>query len=655
MNKFAVAILIICLPILAGCSGKSLSIGDGIISAPSESYVSPAVPEEPYQYSAPFDAELYSRLYRNAPAVPEIGGIKGAIVPHHLVGGYLPAQLFKYLSGKKPPLIVIFGPNHFNRGNAPIISTLRDWQTPFGAVKTADNIIAELVGKNIVKIDEEVIKNEHSVNSLVSFVKQSLPDAQLAVFVSPFFTTTGTIDEFIEAIAPLIPDSAVIISSIDFSHYQTKAAADFHDELSKQVIRNFDYSRLNKLEIDSPPSLYFLLRMMEKRGAKNIAYESGGNSADMMNNPGLEETTSYYSPYFVKGDSNCHPFGSLRAGSELTQSVIPAKAGIHSLVSGSIANCRIASILNFGDLMLDRNVKEFIDANGPDYIFSKLAGEENRFFMGMDIIGANLEGPFADSRRATSKEIAFRFDPVLLPMLNKYNFGILSQANNHSYDMGAAGFEESKKNLSAAGIDFYGNQYRADEDSTIIRKVGDYNIGFIGLNDTNSPIDIAQAKELITMAKSGSVIPAQAGIQEGAIKADFVVINIHWGQEYKELSNTRQRYLAQALIDVGADVIIGHHPHVIQEMEIYKNRPIFYSLGNFVFDQYFSEATQQGLGVGIVFTDNNISAYVFPLEQTKSQVSQMPYAKRVKYLDGWLINSRLNGVKFQNNHLLINL
>jgi poly-gamma-glutamate synthesis protein (capsule biosynthesis protein) len=622
MNKFAVAILIICLPVLAGCSGKHLSIDEGIYGAPLESYVSPAVPEEPYQYAAPFDAELYSRLYRNAPAVPEIGDINGAIVPHHLVGGYLPAQLFKYLSKQNPPLVIIFGPNHFNRGNAPIISTLRDWQTPFGAVKTADKLVEKLAGQNFVKIDEEVIKNEHSVNSLVSFVKQSLPDAQLAVFVSPFFTSTGTIDGFAEAIAPLIPDSAVIISSIDFSHYQTRAAAEFHDELSKQSIRNFDYSRLNKLEIDSPPSLYFFLRMMEKRGAKNIAYESGGNSADMMNNPGLEETTSYYSPYFVKGENE------------------PEK---------------IASILNFGDMMLDRNVKALIDAKGADYIFRELAGEENRFFIGMDLIGANLEGPFADTRRATSKEIAFRFDPALLPMLKKFNFGIFSQANNHSYDMGAAGFEESKKNLSAAGIDYYGSQYRVDNESLLVKKIGDYNIGFIGLNDTNSPIDIIKTKELITKAKIGSVIPAQAGIQEGAIKADFVVVNIHWGQEYKELSNTRQRYLAHSLIDAGADVIIGHHPHVVQEMEIYNNRPIFYSLGNFVFDQYFSVATQQGLGVGIIFTDKNISAYVFPLEQTKSQVSQMPYTKRAKYLNDWLSTSRLNSVKFKNNYLLINL
>ncbi|MFH2018657.1 MAG: CapA family protein, partial [bacterium] len=137
-------------------------------------------------------------------------------------------------------------------------------------------------------------------------------------------------------------------------------------------------------------------------------------------------------------------------------------------------------------------------------------------------------------------------------------------------------------------------------------------------------------------------------------KSDFIIANVHWGQEYQKTSNSLQRKLARELIDLGVDAIIGHHPHVVQEMEIYKNRPIFYSLGNFVFDQYFSEATQQELGVGLVFRDKSISAYVFPLQSVKSQISQMNYANAIKFTSDWTAKSRLGDNKFNNFNLKIN-
>lgn len=308
------------------------------------------------------------------------------------------------------------------------------------------------------------------------------------------------------------------------------------------------------------------------------------------------------------------------------------------------APVKTASILNFGDLMMDRNVKKQIDINGVDYIFEKLDLLNNSSTEQFDIIEANLEGPFANSRRATSKSIAFRFDPALISTLKKYNFSLFNLANNHSLDMSAKGFEESKTNLKNAGIDFYGKQYSVGDDSLLIKQVGDFKFGFIGLDDTINKIKPSEIKKLVDKAKTDG--------------ADFVVANVHWGEEYKEISNTRQRQLAHGLIDLDVDVIIGHHPHVVEEMEIYKNRPIYYSLGNFVFDQYFSVPTQQGLGVGLVFKEENgqksISNYVFPLESVKSQVRQMKYTPAVKYFSDWTAKSRLNNLQFNNFNLIIN-
>ena len=207
--------------------------------------------------------------------------------------------------------------------------------------------------------------------------------------------------------------------------------------------------------------------------------------------------------------------------------------------------------------------------------------------------------------------------------------------------MGLAGFEESKNNLQAAGLDFYGSQYKVDDSSLLIKKIGDFNFAFIGINYTNSPVGIMKVVDLIKKAREAT--------------ADFVIINAHWGTEYKSISNSRQRQLAHSLIDAGADVIIGHHPHVVQEMEIYNDRPIFYSLGNFIFDQYFSVPTQQGLGVGLIFKEKEISTYVFPLQGLKSQVSQMTPVTGQKYLNDWLKNSRIGEYIFNNFNLRINL
>ncbi len=283
-------------------------------------------------------------------------------------------------------------------------------------------------------------------------------------------------------------------------------------------------------------------------------------------------------------------------------------------------------ILNFGDLMLDRSVKKQIDEYGEDYLFAPLNTTSVKFFETADIISVNLEGPFADTRRDTTKEIAFRFDPALLPMLQRHRFTVFSAANNHSYDMGGEGFKESLENLREAGFLVYGEQYQVTSTALLVHEVSGKKIAFIGVNDTNSPIPLEATKTLIQKAEK---------------EADVTILNAHWGEEYRAVSNSRQQELAHAFIDAGVDVVIGHHPHWVQEMEIYNDRLIFYSLGNFVFDQYFSKATQEGLAVGLALYPNEMVAYLFPLQGKASQVSLMTGAPRRTFLKSFIDRSRL--------------
>lgn len=575
--------------------------------------------------------EMYDNYFKQAKTVGIAETIKGSILPHHLVAGYIPATFFTELAKQKPSTVVIIGPNHFFRGENPVISTTNDQLTSYGSLRVDDGLIKKLLNDGLIGVDEAVISKEHSITALTPFIKKTLPNTKILPLIIKYQTPTSTLESLFNRLTDILPSDAVVVASIDFSHYMTWPVANFHDELTREAIRNFDYGRINKLDIDSPASLYVFLKLMEFNKTQKIAHELSDNAANIMNRSGAKETTSYFSPWFVKGDINCHP----------------------ELVSGSDSckQYKIASVLFFGDMMLDRNVKKQTDKNGADYLFSKLAGQENRFFLGVDEISANLEGPFANSRRATTKSIAFRFEPKLISTLKKYNFSIFTLANNHSLDMGKAGFAEGKTNLTKAGISFYGQQLYIDNNSLLVKKVGDYNVGYIGLDDTIVKTDIKKVKQLIEKAKT-PVIPSTT--EKSSLVADFIVVNIHWGEEYKEISNTNQRNLAHQLIDAGTDVIIGHHPHVVQEMEIYKNRPIFYSLGNFIFDQYFSVPTQQSLAVGLIFTDKKISTYVFPLKGVNSQAQQMEYEVGQKYFAKWILKSRLGNYQFDEfKHLNI--
>jgi poly-gamma-glutamate synthesis protein (capsule biosynthesis protein) len=122
-------------------------------------------------------------------------------------------------------------------------------------------------------------------------------------------------------------------------------------------------------------------------------------------------------------------------------------------------------------------------------------------------------------------------------------------------------------------------------------------------------------------------------------RTDLIIVNIHWGVEYEHVFNKTQQDLARDLIDSGADIIIGHHPHVVQGLEIYKNKPIFYSLGNFIFDQDFSRDTQEELAVEINFNpDGQAKARLYPLLSRQSQPSLMAGKEKENYLKkiaGW--------------------
>ena len=203
---------------------------------------------------------------------------------------------------------------------------------------------------------------------------------------------------------------------------------------------------------------------------------------------------------------------------------------------------------------------------------------------------ANLESPII-SNCPEGKTGTFTFcgDTNFLPVLieNKLIFNL---ANNHIFNYGQDGFNQTKNLLNQNQVDYF---YSHNLDTEFIKKeVNGINFGFLGYDFiTNPKLDPNQI--INTIKKYDSQV-------------DWLIVSLHWGNEYLPKAEIWRVTLAHQLVDAGADIVHGHHPHVLQPTEIYKNKPIFYSLGNFIFDQSWSKETSSSEMVTLKVNQNNI-------------------------------------------------
>jgi poly-gamma-glutamate capsule biosynthesis protein CapA/YwtB (metallophosphatase superfamily) len=245
-----------------------------------------------------------------------------------------------------------------------------------------------------------------------------------------------------------------------------------------------------------------------------------------------------------------------------------------------------------GDIMLDRSVYNKIrDHGGGDfnYIFKNIKDDLLKY----DFLVGNLEGPISDKGADRYDLYSFRMKPEALDALRNVGFDGLSVANNHINNWGTEAMEDTFLRLKESGIKVLGGGFNdIDASYPKIVEINGTKIAFLAFSQFD------KGKYEATASSSGIVIISE-GALKGGIKiakenADLVVVIFHFGDEYAEESNSYQKKYSHLAIDLGANLVVGHHPHVVEEVEIYSNSYIAYSLGNFVFDQYFSKETMEG-------------------------------------------------------------
>lgn len=253
-----------------------------------------------------------------------------------------------------------------------------------------------------------------------------------------------------------------------------------------------------------------------------------------------------------------------------------------------------------GDIMTDRGVRNSVEKNfegSYSSLFSNIKEIDQA-----DIAFANLEGPVAGETIGERKgsKFSFRMHPDTIPALAGAGFDVVSFANNHVGDYGTEAFLETLRLLKENNIYFSGAGINKNEArKPVIKIVRGLKVGFISFSDVGP-----------TWMEAGENTPGQLvykkGESEEIIKqakslVDVLFVAIHFGNEYSPTS-VRQKDIARSLVDAGADIIVGQHAHVMQEIEWYKEKPIFYGMGNFIFDQYFSPHTMKGM-IAIVQID----------------------------------------------------
>ncbi|MEA1926523.1 MAG: CapA family protein [Patescibacteria group bacterium] len=286
-----------------------------------------------------------------------------------------------------------------------------------------------------------------------------------------------------------------------------------------------------------------------------------------------------------------------------------------------VENDKTVKILFGGDIMLDRYIRTVIELRSFDYIIEDIKPLLNE----ADFVVANLEGSITGNQSVSvgsgsdeRNNFVFTFPKNVIPDLYKNNISVVNIGNNHILNFGHDGLEQTREALKKAGIKYFGDP--ADpEYRRYIKKHNGIDIGFVCYNQ-------------FTEDGYQEALDDLSAIEN---EADAVIVYAHWGTEYETRSNRTQREYARTFIDKGADLIIGSHPHVVQEVETYKNKTIFYSLGNFIFDQYFSEETQEGLLVQAIIRkkgeDFSIITNEIPIQLNNSGKTLRGYSQAGYY------------------------
>lgn len=272
---------------------------------------------------------------------------------------------------------------------------------------------------------------------------------------------------------------------------------------------------------------------------------------------------------------------------------------------------RILVIHGTGDVSLDPSQIPALRTHGFAWAWSGLGG----LFRHDDLTVVNLECPATDVLDPAPKAFTIRCDPRALPAARRAGVDVANQANNHAYDEGPLGLLGSLDAIRAAGLIPVGaGADQAEAIRAAFFQTGGWNVAVLGIDEVLDPVDEVAGPDKPGTAVGHDFGLALRAVRDAAASSDIVVVMIHWGVELEARPRRYQVQQAHRMIDAGADVIFGGHAHLLQPMETYRGRPIFYSLGNFVWPRVSRQGAASAVAEVTVDPDGTVTGRLLPVE-----------------------------------------
>jgi len=274
------------------------------------------------------------------------------------------------------------------------------------------------------------------------------------------------------------------------------------------------------------------------------------------------------------------------------------------------------TLLIGGDVMLSRQVERIMRAEGSEYPFRFIKD----IFAAHEHVLINFEGTVPIVHVPTpSMGFSFSVAADVARSIALSGITHAGLANNHAVDFGAEGYQNAKNVLAEAGITAFGNPTEVGVADITYMEIGDVTVAIVPIHAVFRVPDEEMVRAVFAYA---------------ATVSDFQIAYVHWGLEYELVHDPMQEKMATAWIEAGADAVVGHHPHVVQDIVRIGGVPVFYSLGNLLFDQYWNTEVRSGLLLSVAAEEGDLSFTLLPVvSEERSVPHPMTEEEKVIFLE----------------------
>ncbi len=453
--------------------------------------------------------------------------IRAVIVPHHLTATASIASGIKMLQNQSFSKIILVSPDHFNRCAKIFCTVNAEYNTLFGDAHSSPDIVKRLLASPLVGEDVELFENEHGIYSVLPYITNYFPQVTVTpIAVSQYLPWDTDKKDLLRLLRDVTNEDTILIISSDFSHYLSYDEAEQMDEETARTILSKDLDGIAQLknpeQSDCPNCLWLLAALADERGFYNPSMVLHTNSAALLEETDAPSTTSHFSMVWYES-------------SQLDSS---------DLAVG-------------GDVTLTRYNKA-----------PKLAENVINWWAGKGVRVLNLEGPLATNCKTSSNPYIFCNLETKWKAIKDLATHWLVM-NNHMWDQGSAGFEETIRLLKDNG-----------EAAITAEPTENDSVRLIAFSAVMNPV----AQDYVGIVPNNESFVIRELKNKPLDK--LTIVFVHGGKEYSALSNDSEEKLYERLIDAGADAVVVGHTHVVGDVYLYKNKPIFRGVGNFLFDQY---------------------------------------------------------------------